>query len=138
MAWMASQNNIVLFGGSTALTLSQTWVWDGTNWTQKSPATTPPARYYQGMAPDSAHNQVVMFGGSSGGGFANALNDTWVWDGTNWTVTVPGYRTPGGLWPFAGRWPHRAGALRWIGLGRQRHRAKPGCGTERIGTCRVP
>jgi hypothetical protein len=89
MAWMVSQNNAVLFGGLNGATLSQTWVWDGTNWTNKSPGNTPPPRYYHGMAPDSAHNRVVMFGGSSGGNYTNALADTWVWDGTNWNATSP-------------------------------------------------
>ncbi len=90
MAWMASQNNMVLFGGKLASTvLNETWVWDGANWTKKSPAHTPPARAYQGMAPDSAHNQVVMFGGSSTGAYQQALGDTWVWTGTDWTPITP-------------------------------------------------
>jgi hypothetical protein len=95
LAWMASQNNLVLFGGqfvtgqSQTTTYNQTWVWNGTAWTQLNPATVPPARAFHGMAPDSAHNTVLMFGGTSGGGFANALNDTWVWDGTNWTQQTP-------------------------------------------------
>jgi hypothetical protein len=53
MAWSASENNIVLFGGQTNGTnLNQTWVWDGANWTQKSPSTNPPGRYFAGMAAD--------------------------------------------------------------------------------------
>ncbi len=34
------------------------------------------------MTYDAARREVVMFGGSYGGGF---LNDTWTWDGTIWT-----------------------------------------------------
>ena len=100
MSWMASHNNMVLFGGQTGTTtFSQTWVWDGTKWTQESPANTPPARSYQGMAPDSALSQVVMFGGTSTGSFANALNDTWVWDGTNWTLKSPATVPPAAYGP---------------------------------------
>ena len=40
--------------------LNDTWVWDGANWTQKSPQTSPSARWYQAMAYDSAHGQVVF------------------------------------------------------------------------------
>ncbi|HEX3746262.1 MAG TPA: putative Ig domain-containing protein [Bryobacteraceae bacterium] len=86
MAWMASQNNMVLFGGLiNATNQAQTWVWDGSTWTQKSPSLAPTARSFAGMAPDSAHNTVLLYGGTSGSGFANALQDTWTWDGTGWT-----------------------------------------------------
>jgi hypothetical protein len=92
MAWSASENNIVLFGGQTNGTnLNQTWVWDGANWTQKSPSTNPPGRYFAGMAADSAHHRVVMFGGSTGIGSGSAQNDTWVWDGSNWTQAFPSH-----------------------------------------------
>jgi hypothetical protein len=93
MAWMASENDIVLFGGEQSVSstfYSQTWVWDGDSWLQKSPTNTPQARSYPGMASDSAHSQVVMFGGTSTGSYANALSDTWVWDGTNWNSKSPG------------------------------------------------
>ena len=89
MAWMASQNNMVLFGGLINDTsFNQTWTWNGANWTQQTPNTNPPARSYQGMSPDSAHHTAVMFGGSPSG-YQNALNDTWVWNGTNWTAQTP-------------------------------------------------
>src|SRR5205823_10032680 len=43
---------------------------------------------------DAAHQQVVFFGGGNCCGFSN---DTWVWDGNNWTrkfpVTNPAVRT---------------------------------------------
>jgi hypothetical protein len=52
------------------------------NWTQLSPANSPSARYGSSMAYDPATGQMLLFGGSSSGG---ELNDTWDWDGTNWT-----------------------------------------------------
>src|SRR5271163_4657538 len=52
------------------------------NWTQQLPTNTPPPREAAGMAYDSSHSQIVLFGGSTG---AAPLNDTWVWDGSNWT-----------------------------------------------------
>jgi hypothetical protein len=38
------------------------------------------------MAYDAARGQVVLFGGYDGSGY---LNDTWVWDGTNWVQKFP-------------------------------------------------
>jgi hypothetical protein len=95
MAYDAAQSNVVLFGGFTdnGTTLGDTWVWNGTTWTQQSPAPSPAARFFHAMAYDPVHNQVVLFGGQpsiSGG----ALNDTWVWDGTNWTQMSPANSPP--------------------------------------------
>ncbi|MBI5478412.1 MAG: hypothetical protein HY906_06120, partial [Deltaproteobacteria bacterium] len=72
---------VVLFGGQgSAGSLSDTWEWDGTTWTQKLPALSPPARYGHGMA--TLGNRVVLFGGWGAAGY---LSDTWEWDGTTWT-----------------------------------------------------
>jgi uncharacterized protein (TIGR03437 family) len=38
------------------------------------------------MAYDSAHGQVVLFGGING---LHLLDDTWTWDGSNWTEQSP-------------------------------------------------
>ncbi len=92
MAYDSAHGQTVLFGGADAkgFILAETWVWDGSNWTQRSPRTSPPARYQHAMAYDSAHGQVVLFGGSAGvTGTNNVLNDTWVWDGVNWTQKSP-------------------------------------------------
>jgi len=86
LAYDAAHGQVVLFGGSdgaNADTLDDTWVWDGSNWTQKSPQANPSARYEHAMAYDSGHDQVVLFGGSSD------VGDTWVWDGSNWTQKSP-------------------------------------------------
>src|SRR5437899_792591 len=67
--------------------------WVGTDWHLQSPSTSPPARHLPGVAFDAARGQVVMFAGSSSGGFD--LGDTWVWDGTAWTQeTSPNNPSP--------------------------------------------
>src|ERR1035438_5569144 len=76
---------------------NDTWTWDGSNWTQKSPQTSPPGRTYAAMAYDSARGQAVLFGGNGSGN--PYLGDTWVWDGSNWTQESlqngpPGRRSP--------------------------------------------
>jgi hypothetical protein len=87
MAYDSLHQQTVLFGGTNGAVLNDTWVWDGANWTEKSPQTSPRARVYPVMAFDSAHGQVVMFGGQESGYLPNGkwilLNDTWIWDGTN-------------------------------------------------------
>ena len=57
--------NVVLFGGITTgnAKLADTWTWNGSTWTQQSPATSPSARYSTSMAYDSATGNVVLFGG---------------------------------------------------------------------------
>jgi hypothetical protein len=85
MAYDASHGNSVLFGrNSTGWGVSppQTWTWDGTNWTLRQPATSPPERDYGAMAYDASHGNVVLWGGYGDTGW---LSDTWIWDGANWT-----------------------------------------------------
>ncbi len=57
------------------------------NWTQQSAQTSPSVRDDVAMAYDSAHEQVVIFGGTNGG--STPLNETWVWDGATWTQKSP-------------------------------------------------
>ncbi len=57
-----------------------------------APATVPPARDSQSMVYDAAHGQIVMFGGE--GASLNPLNDTWVWNGTNWIQQNPANSPP--------------------------------------------
>jgi hypothetical protein len=89
MAYDAATGKVVLFGGDVAGgsgALYDTWTWDGTNWTEQSPITSPPARMYAAMTYDEATSTVVLFGGFvPNGGVGNYLDDTWTWDGTNWT-----------------------------------------------------
>jgi uncharacterized protein (TIGR03437 family) len=90
MAYDSAQSQVVLFGGtgySGGLTsLNDTWVWDGSNWTQESPQNSPPFRNGPAMAYDSTHAQVVLYGGED---FRVPYTDTWLWDGTNWTQVFP-------------------------------------------------
>lgn len=94
MAYDAGHSRMVLFGGVSpdfSTLFDETWTWDGSAWTKQSPATIPPARVHPGIAYDSAHNQVVMFGGCINNG---VLGDTWVWDGANWAQESSGPQPP--------------------------------------------
>lgn len=95
MDYDATTGNIVLFGGqvfdsNTAFhPLGDTWIYDGTTWTQQHPASSPPAREQPGGAFDAATGKEILFGGAvlDSNFQANPLfTDTWLWDGTNWTA----------------------------------------------------
>jgi galactose oxidase-like protein len=86
MAYDARTKNVVLFGGLVEqnVRLGDTWSWDGSHWTQLSPAHSPSARYNAAIAYDAGRGVVVLHGGSNGD-----LSDTWTWDGTDWTEIHP-------------------------------------------------
>ncbi len=92
MAFDSARNVIVMFGGNSGTFLSDTWERRGSAWTKRTPAASPPARVGAAMAYDSARHVTVLFGGQvAGGGTGEAtfLNDTWEWDGNNWTQRTP-------------------------------------------------
>jgi len=90
MAYDAATGNVVLFGGvdasgGTFVDLDDTWVWNGSTWTEEFPVTSPSARGSASMAYDAATGNVVLFGGIGSSGGQPYLNDTWVWNGSTWT-----------------------------------------------------
>ena len=96
MAYDGATGTIVLFGGTTGLfgggccALGDTWVWNGTTWTQiNTPG--PPARRFdgQGMAYDPSTGKVILFGGIVQGN--SYQGDTWAFDGVaqTWTQLSP-------------------------------------------------
>ncbi len=95
MAYDAAHGQVVLFGGSTQDgTNSETWTWNGTDWTLHSPAKSPSERSDHAMVYDTARNQTVLYGGREFYGPDFDCNDTWVWDGTNWTQKSPAISPP--------------------------------------------
>ncbi len=99
MAYDSMRGQTVLFGGKLnaggGLT-NDTWEWDGGNWTQVHDVG-PPARIGHAMAFDSARGRTVCFGGlANEQDTGSTFNDTWEWDGTDWTEmanTGPGGRS---------------------------------------------
>ncbi len=85
-------DTVMLFGGTdgSGAVNSDTWLFDGTQWTQVQ-ATGPSARTFHALA--AVGSTVVLFGGSDSAG--DDLGDTWIFDGTRWTrssATGPGPR----------------------------------------------
>jgi len=95
MATDQTRNNIVLFGGVTGSGRSnETWTWNGSDWIIQSPVTRPTARNFGQMTYDPVSGNLLMFGGDSGSGASGYLNDTWTWNGTNWTQQAPATSPP--------------------------------------------
>ncbi len=106
MAFDRVRGVTVLFGGrnagSPSSLLNDTWEWDGANWQQRLPATSPSARELTLMAFDPVNGGVLLYGGLATVGTASiGLADTWSYDGTNWvqrqTATAPPYRLAAGM-----------------------------------------
>lgn len=81
MAYDGARQQVVLFGGSSGNGVAgDTWIWNGTAWTQVFPLNSPSPRASAQMVYDAARQQVVMYGG---------FQETWVWDGSNWIKKTP-------------------------------------------------
>jgi len=97
MAYDARRGVAVLFGGYAINSLgsaraSDTWEWDGTDWTEVTPASSPVSpRYYHAMAYDPAVGQVMLHGGI---GEFGAVGDAWFWNGSAWAPVLPTTEAP--------------------------------------------
>ena len=92
MAYDVTNANVVLFGGSAFSASNDTWLWDGTDWTQVFPALSPPPCFNAQLAFCALTGLVVML---------HEDGDTYSWDGTNWILespsSVPGLRAGQGF-----------------------------------------
>jgi hypothetical protein len=90
MAFDSGRGVIVLFGGGATAYgfLNDTWEWNGTDWTQQSPTTTPPIREDHRIAYDASLGVTLLFAGFDAD-LPPDLDDTWQWDGMNWTQLAP-------------------------------------------------
>ena len=94
MVFDAGHCRTLLFGGEPSTgspnALSDTWSYDGTNWSPFNAATTPPGRWGHVMAFDTSRGRIVLFGGYGPAYPAGAdMNDTWEFDGANWVQVFP-------------------------------------------------
>lgn len=92
MVYDAKHGEVVLYGGNAnSGAFGDTWVWNGTAWTQRTPAHSPPPLTGTSMTYDPIRERVVLFGGIPQGVSILPSDATWEWDGTDWTqVMVPG------------------------------------------------
>jgi hypothetical protein len=85
--------NVLMFGGKTfpasGFVTNRTWTFDGTNWTLRAAATSPPATWGARLACDTARNVVVMYGGYQIAETYPPQDQTWEYDGIDWTRIMP-------------------------------------------------
>jgi hypothetical protein len=85
LAYDGATTNVVLFGGlqgqDPSGQLNDTWMWDGSHWSQQHPAQSPPATNYPVMAYDGAHRDVVLLD----------HGQTWTWNGSTWQQASPSH-----------------------------------------------
>ncbi|MFO0839521.1 MAG: kelch repeat-containing protein [Phycisphaerae bacterium] len=96
-AYDSAHQNVVIVGGwgGGFSYYGDTWLWDGSAWTNPQPSASPPPRAFHACAYDASRGRVVLFGGllnSTSG--STYYDDTWEWDGTAWEFTTPLTRPP--------------------------------------------
>ncbi|MBI5290462.1 MAG: hypothetical protein HY872_01130, partial [Chloroflexi bacterium] len=97
MAYDSVRGKAILFGGFDGGYRDDTWEWDGTNWTIRTPVNKPSVQLWHAMTFDSARAKVVLFGGHV---YATGTHsdETWEWDGTNWTKRNPVNKPSARVW----------------------------------------
>jgi hypothetical protein len=105
MADDAGRREIVTFGGRRIgqpfVWLSDTWVWDGVRWQQRTPSAEPTPRESPGMAYHPGLGLVVLVGGqgvkeviNSSSWHGDYREETWAWNGATWTQLFPETSVP--------------------------------------------
>lgn len=93
MVYDSKRDKMVVFGGLKELGVisNETWEFDGTAWVKVADYG-PEGRDHFGMAFDSNRGVTVLFGGGliveEGFSEFRSFNDTWQWDGKEWTQII--------------------------------------------------
>ncbi|MEM7205429.1 MAG: hypothetical protein AAF628_34555 [Planctomycetota bacterium] len=95
LAYHGGSRRAVLFGGTApgGGSLGDTWEWDGRDWVERTLTGAPGPRTAVAMAYDETRDRVVLFGGA-GDVLGPALDETWEWDGSQWSQRAPAARPP--------------------------------------------
>lgn len=98
IAYDTSSHQVILFGDPGGGPAAQTWAWTSVaGWKQLSPAHTPPGRTWANLAYDDKAGVIILFGGQSAtpvNGGLNPLDDTWAWNGSDWSQLTPAASPP--------------------------------------------
>lgn len=94
MAFDSLRQVCVLFGGTSASpvggqSFQDTWEWNGVDWTQRTTPTAAPRAGRHAMAFDPLRGRTVVFGGVPSSLLVGASNQTWEYDGVDWTRRTP-------------------------------------------------
>lgn len=98
MVYDQNLKKTVLFGGYDGSNyLDQTWLWDGTSWSQQK-HNPPTSRSLTAMWYDATLKKTVIYGGLGRLTSQDRLTryeDMWTFDGNGWTALKPSGPTPG-------------------------------------------
>jgi len=90
MAYDEGTGRVVLFGGSRGLDpwvfLSDTWEYDGNNWTETTAPVAPDPRHGHQLGWDPVGERIILFGGMNEVG---TLDDTWAYQNGVWSQLTP-------------------------------------------------
>lgn len=81
-------NRTVLFGGREVdldIVLGGTWLYDGNDWVNATPAVTPSPRFSMSVVFDSTRQRTVMYGGFDG---TAMQTETYEFTGSDWNVVA--------------------------------------------------
>lgn len=112
MAYDPTHHVVVMFGGQLAGKsgpASDTWTWDGSDWTQIADAAGPGPR--EGASMVTAGDRVLLFGGKSS---SRSYADVWTWDGHSWS-RLDADPTPPGRGYAAVTWDPKTNSLVILG-----------------------
>lgn len=90
----SSLNRVIMFGGcdeSTQTIYGDTWWYDGVDWIDVSPASSPTPRFRGSMVFDSTRSRTVYYGGFDG---SNSLEQTLEYTGGEWAIIPPAGNNP--------------------------------------------
>lgn len=82
------RGKLVIYGGTVAHEannrkwFSDTWEWDGKDWTQIETSAKPGIRFWAGMVYDPVKKTNILFGGANEK--FELFNDTWAYNGKEW------------------------------------------------------
>ena len=92
LVWHAGLERILLVNGDHVSSTEPglIWAWDGESW-EVVADDAPPSRTLGGVAYDTEHSLLVLYGGSLS--LEDVSSETWLWDGESWQE--PDTPTPG-------------------------------------------
>ena len=114
MAYDPADGYMVLFGGFVAGTgyVNDTWIFEGGNWTELHPTTSPPPLDHASMSWDPAGGYLVLFGGIAPN--HPSYDATWDFLHGDWTELTPS-PSPSARWGSALAWDAADGYLLLFG-----------------------
>jgi hypothetical protein len=97
LAYDPLHDEMVLFGGAASnfVPLADTVIYkpSSPSWVTRTPLASPPPRSGHSMVWDGNANRIVLFGGNGGTG-VGVIDDTWTWNGINWTPEPAATKPP--------------------------------------------